>query len=137
MKNQIKVYVSHSIRGKKGENATKEDMRRNNDLAIMFGQALRRKFPGVDFYVPGDHDEFVLIAYSWGLLTEKQILDVDCEIVHGCHFVIAYSPDGYLSKGMKIEIEYANMNGIPVIEVAHLGEAGTAAINQQLRNFMR
>ena len=46
---QLKVYVSHSIRGKKGINATDEDMRHNNDLAIIFDKALRRKFTGINF----------------------------------------------------------------------------------------
>lgn len=137
MKKQLKVYVSHSIRGKKGKDATQEDMRHNNALAIVFGQALRRKFPGVDFYVPGDHDEFVLIAYSRKFISEKQILDVDCEIVQGCNFVVAYSPDGYLSKGMKIEIEYAGEHGIPVIVIFKLDRTGVQLINRQLQKPMR
>lgn len=137
MKKQVKVYVSHSIRGKKGKDATHEDMEHNNALAIMFGQALRRRFPGINFYVPGDHDEFVLICYRRQFLNEKQILEVDCVIVQRCSFVIAYSPDGYISKGMSIEIEYAGEHSIPVIIVAHLGEAGTDAINRQLQTFMR
>lgn len=133
----IKIYVSHSIRGKKGLNATDEDMRRNNDLAIIFGKALRRKIPGVEFYVPGDHDEFIIIAYRAGYLSEKQILDVDCKIVQGCNFMIAYTPDGYLSRGMKVEIEYANENGIPVIIVSTLDIGGIILINRQLQTFMR
>jgi len=133
----IKVYVSHSIRGKKGINATDEDMRRNNDLAIIFGKALRRKFSGVEFYVPGDHDEFIIITYRKKYLSEKQILEVDCEIVQGCNFVIAYTPDDYLSRGMKVEIEYANGNGIPVITVGNLDKSGITSINRQLQNSMR
>lgn len=133
----IKVYVSHSIRGKKGLNATNEDMRRNNELAIIFGKALRRKIPGVEFYIPGDHDEFVIIAYRAGYLSEKQILDVDCKIVRGCNFMIAYTPDDYLSRGMKVEIEYANENGIPVIIVGKLDTVGLTSINRQLQTSMR
>lgn len=133
----IKIYVCHSIRGKKGINATDENMRRNNDLAIIFGKALRRKIPGVEFYVPGDHDEFIIIAYRKKYLSEKQILDVDCEIVRRCSFMIAYTPDGYLSRGMKVEIEYANENGIPVIIVGKLDKSGIASINRQLRNLCR
>lgn len=137
MSNQIKVYVSHSIRGKKGVNATDEDMQKNNQLAIAFGGQLRGCWPGVKFYVPGDHDEFVIVAYSNKMLTEKQILDVDCEIVKGCNFIIAFTPDGYLSRGMRVEIEYACSNGIPVIEVARLDETGIANINRQLQDLMR
>ena len=137
MKNQIRVYVSHSIRGKEGIDATMEDMERNNNLAIDFGGALRDEFPGVDFYVPGDHDEFVLIAFQAKRLNEKQILDTDCVIVGRCHFVLAYTPDGYLSRGMRTEIEFAGKSGIPVIEVAQLDEKGMGAINRQLNSLMR
>jgi hypothetical protein len=112
-------------------------MQRNNALAIVFGQTLRRKFPGINFYVPGDHDEFVLICYKWKLLSEKQILAVDCEIVQQCGFIIAYSPDGYISRGMSIEIEYAGEHGIPVIIVGRLDECGIRVINRQLQTFMR
>lgn len=131
----LKVYVSHSIRGKKGINATDEDMRHNNDLAIIFGRALRRRFPGVDFYVPGDHDEFVIIAYREKYLTEKQILNVDCQIVKNCNFMVAFSPDGYLSKGMKVEIEFAGENVIPVIVVARPDEDGFDSIERQIQEL--
>ncbi len=134
---QLKVYVSHSIRGKKGVNATDADMKHNNDLAIIFGKALRRKLPGINFYVPGDHDEFIIIAYREKYLTEKQILDIDCKIVQGCNFIIAYTPDGYLSRGMKVEIEYAGENGIPVILVSCLNETGLNVINRQIREVTR
>lgn len=137
MKKQIRVYVSHSIRGKKGKNATEEDMQKNNTKAILFGQALRRKFLGVDFYVPADHDEFVLLAYLRGYLTEKQILDVDCVIVQKCSFVVAYSPNGYLSAGMKKEIEMAGINNIPVIIIFQLDRNGINLINRQFQELKR
>ena len=138
MKNQIRVYVSHSIRGKKGKDATHEDIRHSVDLAIVFGQALRRKFPGVYFYVPADHE----LPPVGNLLDKKyisidQILEIDCDIVKKSHFVVAYSPAGYLSTGMKKEIECAGINSIPVIEVARLDDAGIATINHQLHNFIR
>lgn len=137
MKKRVKVYVSHSIRGRDGVNATDETMKRNNDLAIIFGRSLRRRWPGVEFYVPGDHDEFIIIAYRNKYLTEKQILDVDCQIVQTCNFIIVYSPDGYLSRGMKVEIEYAGEHGISVIVVGKLGENGVASIERQFEELMR
>lgn len=135
MNNIIRVYVSHSIRGKKGNDATETDMKANNKLAIDFGLALRHEFPRVNFYVPGEHDEFVLIAYYKKYLSEYQILDVDCDIVQRCHFVLAFSPDGYLSRGMKVEIEYAGTNGIPVIVIPDLRDASKAILNRQILNF--
>ena len=112
---KIRAYVSHSIRGKFGKAATEEQMEANNQKAIKFGRLLANEFPNVGFYVPGEHDEFVLIAYRWGVLTEKQILDIDCEIVSRCGFLIAYAPDDYVSKGMQIEIDHCVFNKIPVI----------------------
>lgn len=115
MSNKIRAYVSHSIRGKFGNAATEEQVQTNNQKAIEFGKQLAGEFPNINFYVPGEHDEFVLIAYRWGVLTEKQILDIDCEIVSRCNFLIAYSPDDYISKGMKREIDHCVFNKIPVI----------------------
>ncbi len=115
MSNKIRAYISHSIRGKFGAAATEAQMQANNQKAIKFGKLLAKEFPNIDFYVPGEHDEFVLIAYRWGVLTEKQILDIDCEIVSRCSFLIAYAPDDYISKGMQIEIDHCVLNKIPVI----------------------
>ena len=138
MKNQIRVYVSHSIRGKKGKDATEEDQRHNVNLAVIFGQTLRRKFPRIDFYVPGDH-EFppVGMLLQKKYITVRQILDVDCGIVQQCAFVIAWSPDGYLSSGMKKEIEYAGENGIPVIMILKLDRTGMNLINRQIQELKR
>lgn len=111
----IKVYTSHPIRGSKGIHATQEDMEKNCEIARKFGDELRRDFPGVEFYVPADHEEFVRIAWMNNLLTEKEILSVDCEIILGCCGVIAYSPDGHISKGMRVELDYARELEIPTL----------------------
>jgi hypothetical protein len=118
----IKIYVTHSIRGQKGLNATEQDMIENCNLAMEFGNWLRKNYPGVEFYVPGDHEEFVRIAWMNNLLTEKEILSVDCEIILGCCGVIVYAPDGHISRGMKTEIDYAEELEIPILEVKNTGE---------------
>lgn len=111
----IRIYVSHSIRGKYGINATHEQMNKNNELAIAFGKKLKRKFPNVYFHVPAEHEEFIQKAYDKGLLTEKQILDIDCEILNECNLLLVYSPDNFISRGMQVEIDYAVCNNIPII----------------------
>lgn len=111
----IKVYLSHSIRGKFGADATDEQMKINCDKAIAFTSLLRKKFPELDIYCPAEHDLFIVIAYRKKYLSEKQILDVDCEIVKNCDVLFVYCPDGYLSRGMMIEIQYAQKNDIPVL----------------------
>jgi hypothetical protein len=110
-----RAYVSHSIRGKHGKDATDEQMEENNEKAKAFGRLLSKEFPTIDFYVPGEHDELVLIAYRKDYLTEEQILDVDCDIVSRCNFLIVYSPDDYISRGMQVEVDHAVRNNIPII----------------------
>jgi len=112
---KIRAYVSHSIRGKFGKDATFEQMEANNKKAIGFGKELVKEFPNIDFYVPADHDEFVLEAYKRGYVGEKEVLDVDCVIISKCNFIVVFSPDDYISKGMQIEIDHAVFNKIPVI----------------------
>ena len=115
MSNEIKVYISHSICGKMGDAATKEYMNVNNKKAIAFGNALGKEFPNIDFHVPGAYEEFVEPAYRKGHLTRKQILDIDCDIISNSNFIIVFSPDDYISRGMQIEIDHAVKSHIPVI----------------------
>lgn len=103
MKN-LKIYVSHSIRGKHGKDATHKQMIANCQKAIRFGHWLKQSFSGVEWYIPADHDEFVTLAYEKKYLNERQILDVDCTIIRNtCNGVLFYMPDDYLSTGMAIE----------------------------------
>lgn len=135
--NKIKVYISHSIRGQKGKDATHDDMVQNNQRAITFGIILScSKFPQVDFYIPGEHDRFVLIAYESGMLTEKQILEVDCQILKDHHILLNYIPDQYISGGMLTENMYAQMNGIPILMAQNI-EAAEKVLNRFLENLTR
>jgi len=104
---KTRAYMCHSIRGRKGMDATEDEMNANNDKAIEAGERLRWEHPELDVYVPGDHDEFVMIGYKNGTLSEKQILDIDCGIVKRCDAIVMYTEDGYLSRGMATEIKYA------------------------------
>jgi hypothetical protein len=113
--NKIRAYISHTIRGKQGVGATNDERREASERAIVFGNALRKEFPNIDFYIPGEHHEIDTLAYRKGYMTEEQILDIDCEIILRCSFIIVFSPDDYISKGMKIEIDYAVENNIPVV----------------------
>ena len=115
----FKIYLSHPIRGAKGANATREDMEANNKIAIVIGKAIERwyrdKFPNeeISVYIPGEHDEFVMLGYENGTLTEKQILDIDCQIITTCDMVYALSGE-VVSHGMQVEIDFANDHNIPV-----------------------
>jgi len=104
---QTRAYMCHSIRGRKGMDATEAEMNANNNKAIEAGERLRWEHPELDVYVPGDHDEFIMIGYKNGVLTETEILDIDCGIVERRDVIIMYTEDGYLSRGMITEVEYA------------------------------
>lgn len=111
----MKFYLSHPIRGKKGKDATTEDMQKNNETAIMVANYLRRyTTTSINIHVPAEMEEFVLTAYYLGVLTEQQILAVDCKIIESCDAVILYAPEGIIGGGCKVELDYATKQGIPV-----------------------
>jgi len=111
----MKVYVSHPIRGIHREKDTDEQaiMDKNNLMARIFGMALRVKFPQHEFYVPAEHEEFVVIAYRRAYMAEGSILDVDCQIIDTKDGLIFYNHQGELSNGMHTEREHACATGKP------------------------
>ena len=118
---QIKAYISHSIRGKFGIGATAEQMEVNNQRAIDFGKLCNKEFPQIKWYIPGEHDELVMIAFDKGYMTEKIILDIDCAIIDKCQFMLVFSPDDYISRGMQIEIDHCNFTHKKIISAVNGG----------------
>ncbi len=118
----MRVYLSHSIRGKKGNAATNAEMKECCDAAIAVGEQIRTAIPSLDLYIPGEHEEFVQIAFKKKYITEKHILDVDCTIIDGCDIVIVYVPsDDELQGGRKIEYDHATRTCKPVFVFSELG----------------
>lgn len=113
---KIRFYLSHSIRGKYGKDATHVQMKENCDKAILIINLIRNAIPSIDFYCPAEHEDFVGIAYHRHYLTEKQLLDIDCIIIgETCEGVIVYVPEGdKLQGGRKVEVDYAGAHNIPV-----------------------
>jgi len=109
-------YISHSIRGFAGKNATASQMKANCDIIKAIAKQLRETIPIVDFYVPAESEPFVHRAYQRHYITEKQILDIDCQIIEDiCDAVIVFVPEGdTLQGGRKIEYDFAIRNKIPV-----------------------
>lgn len=115
LKRKVRVYLSHPIRGVLREKATEETMKANNQKAIAWGRELWGEFGSqLDLYVPGEHDEFVLIAYLNGFLTEVQLLEVDCVIVSRCKALVVANWENHISHGMVKEINHADSLDIPV-----------------------
>jgi len=125
---KYRAYFSHQIRGKKGDKATDEDMQQNCLKAVEYGEMIEsylldwhrmEGMPLMDLHIPGRGDEFVQIAYRLGILTEKEILTVDCMILDRCDLLIVMGSE--LSSGMKVEIEYADSVGIPILKLRGKG----------------
>ncbi len=109
----IKIYVSHSIRGQYGNQATKQQMKENCDRAIAFGNWLRTKFVNVKFYVPGEMDEFLYERGVNPLDAVDGLLELDCNIVAHSDGLIVFALDDYISAGMNKEINHADHIGVP------------------------
>ncbi|KKM20484.1 hypothetical protein LCGC14_1644990 [marine sediment metagenome] len=109
-----KAYMSHSIRGRLGTDATPESMAANNRLAHEAAVLMRCVLPEVHLYVPGENDLLISILYQDGRLKEEDILWGDCEIIRDCDILFAWSPDDFISTGMQIEITFAREHNIPV-----------------------
>ena len=120
-----RAYVSHSIRGKLGVNATPESMAENNRLAHEAAVLMRCILPEICLYVPGEHDEVISLLYQDRRLKEGDILWADCEIIKTCDFLIAWSPDDFISTGMQIEIDFAHEHNIPVFVIREVIELQT------------
>ena len=119
----FRIYMSHLIRGPKGEAATKKDIDYNIKTHINIGTQIKAYLidwekmsglPKCDLYIPAEHDEFVQIAYNKKYMNEEQILDVDCAIIDKCDLLIAYG-DFRQSRGMQVEINYAENNNMQII----------------------
>ena len=129
----MKVYISHSIRGKHGKNATHTQMQENCDAVIAVAKQLRKALPHIDFYVPAEHEDFVQIAQDIGYLVEKEILEIDCLIIDRCDAVIVLVPDGdELQGGRKIEYDHAVDTTTPVVVFRLVGEAIEWLTHQQM-----
>jgi len=111
----MRFYLSHPIRGSKGTDATADDMRINNEAAIVVASYLRKYIvTAIDIHVPAEMEDFVMTAHCLGVLTEEEILAVDCKIIESCDAVLIFAPEGTIGGGCKVELDYAIKHGIPV-----------------------
>lgn len=117
----MRVYLSHSIRGKAGANATALQEKINCDAAIELGKKISNAIPKLDLHVPATSGLFSRIAFKKGYITIDQTLDIDCEIINNCDAVIVYVPDGdELQGGRKIEYDHAVKTKKPVYVFAEV-----------------
>ena len=130
----MRYYLSHSIRGKYGKNATPSQVKENCDRAIALADHIREAVPAAELYVPALHEDFVGIAYADKYLTEQQILEIDCKIIDKCDGVIIYCPPGDpMQGGRAVEYEHAIATSKPVV----IFEEVEAAIDWLTHQIMR
>jgi len=139
----MRAYLSHSIRGKEGKDATKNSMAKNNQRAKEFAKIIRNILGINSLHVPAEYEEFVNVAYRKGFMDEEAILATDCAIIDDCDMVIVYMPDNYISAGMAVEIHHATINDIPIYFIDgsmkdyQIEHFITNQINKRLENMMR
>lgn len=129
----MRYYLSHSIRGKYGKNATPTQMKENCDRIIEIANQIRGRI-GVNLYVPAEHEDFVYIAFKDKYLTEHQVLEIDCKIIDKCDGVLIYSPpDDPMQGGRMIEFQHAKDTNKPL----HVFEYAEDAISWLAHQIMR
>ena len=132
----LKGYMSHPIRGRKGESCSDAEMQENCTKAAQLGAHLMNllQHAGIPtfLYVPGAHDDFVQKAYSAGRITVEEILATDCDIIKECDYLLIYDWQDYLSEGMKKEQQFAYDNDIPVITITKLDQQALWTLEMML-----
>ncbi len=131
----MRFYVSHSIRGAKGEIATFADMKANCDRIIKMANEIRQALPSVELYVPAEH-EFPPVGYFLreGYVTVEQVLKIDLMIIDECDGVIVFSPpDDMMCGGRTVEFEHAVATSKPVMVFEHVEAAIEWLAHQLLR----
>lgn len=131
----MRFYVSHSIRGAKGADATPADMKANCDRVIKIANEIREALPSIELYVPAEH-EFPPVGYLLreGYVTTENVLKVDCMIIDECDGIIVFSPpDDPMCGGRTIEYEHAIVTSKPVIVFEHVDAAIKWLAHQILR----
>lgn len=134
----LKIYFSHAIRGQVGVGASHETQSTNckaaQDMAANVKELLFRERPDieVDFYIPANHEAFVQIAYDEKIISEANILKIDCKIIQDrCDATVVYVPSwDKIQGGRKVEWKFAIENDLPVTVFERAGQAVAFIIEQ-------
>ena len=120
----LKFYLSHSIRGKAGLNASQDIQAQNCRDAILVADTLRKLFPKLELYVPAESETFVQIAYDNAYLNIDDILWIDCRIIDNMDGLLVYVPQGNeLQGGRLVEYRHAMVTNKLVVVFNKVSEA--------------
>ncbi|KKL09550.1 hypothetical protein LCGC14_2564720, partial [marine sediment metagenome] len=100
-------------------------LRENCLVAIEIGNKIRAACPWANIYIPAEHEDFVQKAYNKKYITEKQILEIDCDIIAEQDVIIIFTPDGYgsLQGGRLVEHDFAINECMPISLFITVSEA--------------
>lgn len=136
----LRGYLSHSIRGRKGNQCTQEEITYNCSKAAADGTSLmgflQRAGLPVTLYIPGAQDTFIQKAYRAGRITEEGILQTDCDIIADCDFLLIYDWDNYMSGGMQYEANFAGTSEIPTYVIHELTQLEVWKLQQSLLGLL-
>lgn len=118
IKNEIKLYLSHPVRGSFGSVATTNEQLSNSGKAKKVAFEIMTAIPHLDLYVPGAAEDFVVLTFTKGLLTDEQIIEIDCEILEKRDGLLVYTFDK--STGVDKEIKKAKELGKPIYTFTEL-----------------
>lgn len=131
----VKAYYSASIRGRLGNHASDDDIRENTKLGIAHAAEIQARFGTMlDLYVPHAHDTIVQLLWRSGVITVDNILDADCAIIETCDFMIV---DGFHSDGVRVEIEYCEAAGTPIIYLSYNSDGDDRNIHDLINRLLR
>jgi len=128
---KITAYFSHTIRGKKGSDATPADMDANCAKAIQVANWIRANITELELYVPAEHEDFVQLAYLEKMLTEQQILAIDCKILQNkTDFQIVLVENGWTGGGIQIEIDAAKAKNMIIFYIRDMEPKTLVSLRQ-------
>ena len=120
----MKSYLSHAIRGRAGNKCLAQQLKENCERAIEIANQIRDACPWLYLYVPAEHEDFVRKAFDKKYITEKQILDIDCEILLECDNIIIFIPeDDKLQGGRLVEHDFAINECMPLGTFSQVDDA--------------
>jgi hypothetical protein len=121
---RVTAYFSSAIRGKEGDGVSQETIDKNIEAAKEMGVKIRAYFGELlDMYVPHDQDDVIQILWRGGKVTATDVLDADVKVLLAKDLLFVWEGEGgFVSGGMRREIDEAEKAGKPILRFRHFDE---------------
>ena len=95
-------------------------------------------FPKSYLHVPADHEWFVQLAYTSGVLTKEQILSINCRIIEECDLLVYFGNGrGVLAPCGIAELQYAKQKQVPVYTMPDLSPTAIQALRLAIKLILK